>query len=434
MDFGTLPPEITSAQMYSGPGSGPMLAAATAWKTLAAELLESAAAYRSAISGLAESWQGPSSAAMAAATAPYVTWIASTAAQAKDAADRLAAAASAYETAFAATVPPSMIAANRGQLASLMATNVFGQNTTAIAATEAQYGQMWLQNAATMYGYAGSAAAAARTTPFTAPPQTTDPAAPTAQSAASRAGVLGLITQTLDDLATGGAQFNAPVAEVDTALGGLVGSSSASALYEDMFATVAGVSKLGGISNVAMGAPNMGMAQFKTFFKPMISTVEIPMSSLGAALHAAPAATTASTVAAGTGQGSLVGRLSVPPTWASATPTIRLTATALPDPGLAAAPGAEISRSLLPAMALGSLAGSALGGAGPRVFNATGARGRTTAATLSKAPVKLDQVVAQLQQQPDSVQHWNVDEAGFDDLVAELAKKPGVHAVHMSGK
>ena len=78
-----------------------------------------------------------------------------------------------------------MIAANRTQLASLTATNVFGQNTPAIAANEAQYGEMWAQDAAAMYGYAAnSAATTAKVTPFTAAPQTTNPAGLAAQGAA----------------------------------------------------------------------------------------------------------------------------------------------------------------------------------------------------------------------------------------------------------
>ncbi len=31
LDFAMLPPEINSARMYAGAGSGPMLAAASAW-------------------------------------------------------------------------------------------------------------------------------------------------------------------------------------------------------------------------------------------------------------------------------------------------------------------------------------------------------------------------------------------------------------------
>ena len=72
---------------------------------------------------------------MAAAAAPYAGWMQATAGHAAQAAAAAAAAVGAYETAFAATVPPAVVTANRGQLASLVSTNVFGQNTAAIAAT-----------------------------------------------------------------------------------------------------------------------------------------------------------------------------------------------------------------------------------------------------------------------------------------------------------
>ncbi len=64
-------------------------------------------------------------------------------------------------------MPPTEVAANRSQLASLVATNTFGQNTPAIAATEIQYAEMWAQDALAMEGYTGSAAAASSVTPFT---------------------------------------------------------------------------------------------------------------------------------------------------------------------------------------------------------------------------------------------------------------------------
>ncbi len=82
------------------------------------------------------------------------------------------------------TVPPPVVADNRAQLAALIATNLLGQNTPAIAATEALYGEMWAQDTAAMYGYAGSSAAASTLTPFTAPPRTASPAGTAGQTAA----------------------------------------------------------------------------------------------------------------------------------------------------------------------------------------------------------------------------------------------------------
>ena len=161
MDYGALPPEINSARMYSGPGSPPMLAAAAAWDGLAAELSSTASLYQSVIDRLAgDGWLGPASASMAAAVTPYMTWVSLTGVQAEHAGAQASAAAAAYEAAFAATVPPAAVAANRVQLATLVATNFLGQNTPAIAATEAHYGEMWAQDAAAMYAYAASSAAA----------------------------------------------------------------------------------------------------------------------------------------------------------------------------------------------------------------------------------------------------------------------------------
>ena len=97
---------------------------------------------------------------MAAAVAPYTTWMSMTGAKAEQAASQAAAAAGAFEAAFAMTVPPPEVAANRTQLATLIATNFLGLNTPAIAANEAQYGEMWAQDAAAMYGYAASSAGA----------------------------------------------------------------------------------------------------------------------------------------------------------------------------------------------------------------------------------------------------------------------------------
>ena len=184
LDFAALPPEINSGLMYTGPGSGPMLAASMAWDALADNLYLTAISYGSVISDLTSSWLGPSSGSMAAAAAPYVSWISATAAQAEQAAAQAKAAVAAYEAAFAMTVPPAVIAANRALLMMLVATNFFGQNTPAIMATEALYVEMWAQDAMAMYGYAGASSAASTLAPFTTPAQTTDPGGLTALAAA----------------------------------------------------------------------------------------------------------------------------------------------------------------------------------------------------------------------------------------------------------
>jgi PPE-repeat protein len=139
MDFGLLPPEVNSGRMYAGPGAAPMLAAAAGWDAVSAQLESTASGYSSEVSGLAGRWFGPSSMRMAAAAAPYAAWLQATGAQAAQTAAQGYAAAAAYEAAFAMTVPPPVIAANRALLMALIATNFFGQNTPAIAATEAHY-------------------------------------------------------------------------------------------------------------------------------------------------------------------------------------------------------------------------------------------------------------------------------------------------------
>ena len=186
IDFGAIPPEVTSTRMFTGAGSGSLMTAAAAWNQVAAELNSAARGYQQTITTLSsDDWQGAASAAMADAAAPYLGWITNTAAEAEQAASQARAAASAYDAALASTVPPPMIAANRAELTQLVSSNVFGQYTAAIAQLEAQYAEMWAQDASTMYNYAGQSAAATKVQPFAAAPQITSPTAQAAQSAAT---------------------------------------------------------------------------------------------------------------------------------------------------------------------------------------------------------------------------------------------------------
>ncbi|OBK25881.1 PPE family protein [Mycobacterium asiaticum] len=185
LDFGALPPEINSGRIYSGPGPGPMLSAASAWDGVASEMDAAATGYTVVVNELTNApWVGPASQSMLSAVLPYVSWLSAAATQAEQTAIQARAAAAAYETVFAMTVPPPVIAANRVLLGTLIATNILGQNTPAIAATEASYLEMWAQDAAAMYGYAASSATATELHRFVSPPNSTTPDALPQQAAA----------------------------------------------------------------------------------------------------------------------------------------------------------------------------------------------------------------------------------------------------------
>ena len=359
MDFGTLPPEINSARMYSGPGSGPLLAAATGWQGLAAELDSAAASYGAVISRMtALSWHGPASASMAAAAARYVAWINTTAAQAEQTANQARAAAAAYEAAFAATVPPPVVAANRSRLSSLIATNILGQNTPAIAATEAQYAEMWAQDAAAMYGYAGSSAAAATLSPFTPPQQTTSPAGLAAQgavvaqttSAGTATNIQAALTQITSALPTALQGLASPLSSTSVttdattllnlvAPGLSVGTSSAwvgsSALFD--------ASQLVTLSSSGGAAAGLGAAPAAAAAAPFAGGLGSAIfTSSSAGLAHFGGAGMGPAVSAGTGRAVLAGSLSVPQTWTEATPMASTDrAVALVGTDLGAAPSAS---------------------------------------------------------------------------------------------
>jgi PPE-repeat protein len=388
MDFGLLPPEINSGRMYTGAGSGPMIAVAAAWDGLAAELHSTAASYSSVISGLTAGWRGPSSATMMAAAAPYTAWLSATAAQAEQTATQARAAAAAYETAFAATVPPPVIAANRSLLMSLIATNILGQNTPAIAATEAHYAEMWAQDAAAMYGYAGSSATASSLTPFRPPPQTTNPAGTAGQAAAvgqatgtqqtltQATSLTSGIPQTLQSLATP-VSSAAPAAAADPPSPASSLSSLASVLvgpYNPLriYSPGGAFYDLGVQSFLApFNGQNVQIA-----YEGALSKAASAASGVGPGIPAVGSASGA--VSTGMGHAGLVGNLSVPRGWASAAPAIRPIAAVLPQTSLNAVPAvvaADGQGSLFSNMALSGLAGRAMVGTGGTVARSVGGAG-----------------------------------------------------------
>lgn len=304
-DFGALPPEINSGRIYAGPGSGPMLAAATAWDGIAAELSAAAAGYASVITELTSApWLGPASEAMLGAAAPYVAWLSATAALAEQAGAQGRVAAVAYETAFVMTVPPSVIAANRTLLLVLTATNFFGQNTPAIAATEVEYAEMWAQDAAAMYGYAASSATALELNPFTAPPETTGAAAssislpPPAAAVEATLTLLGFSFHPSPPVLP--PWFVGPNGLIATIFG------NSSNLWNSV--TNYPYFSLGAVNSVV--AWGGGLLPGAPAPNPALGGALTPPGAIGA--WGAP-------VSAGWGQANTVGKLSVPPTWAATT-------------------------------------------------------------------------------------------------------------------
>jgi PPE-repeat protein len=382
IDFALLPPEINSARMYSGPGSAPMLTAGAAWSQLAAEMRSAAASYSSIISGLTSgNWLGPSSASMAAAAAPHAAWMNTTAAQAEQTAAQAQAAVTAYEQAFGMTVAPAAIATNRTQLVSLLENNVLGQNAAAIAATEAEYGEMWAQDAAAMYGYAGSSSAASQLTPFTQPAQTTSAtglagqAAAVAQATGTSAGTSGAsagastaggLSSWLGDVTAPGSNTATTglaglLNDLDGANGSLLGSflnNATVANFSNAFTTSGLLNPTAMIDTVTCFSylfPSMAGGALPSDVSGLAAGLGSGMAKLGSAgLPGLGAA-----VSAGMGQAAPLGILSVPQGWAASAPALGQIASSLPGasaltPALGAtplvAPGGPVG---MPGMPLG---------------------------------------------------------------------------------
>jgi PPE-repeat protein len=325
-------------------------------------------------------WRGPAASSMAAAAAQYVTWVTSLAAQAEQTAGQAKAAAAAFEAAFAMTVPPAVVAANRAQLATLVATNVLGQNNPAIAVTDALYGEMWSQDAAAMYGYAGSSAAAATVSPFSAPPQTTSPTAAASQG--------GAVAQATASSAGSGAQstLTQVVSTVPNALQSLaspVQSATPTSLQPGDITNL--LSNLASSSFTPMSVAGITQVGADLSVIRALSATAIPgaasgvagegVAAMGAVGPAAAASLGSAPVSAEVGRATLVAKMSVPQSWTTAAPVANPAAGSLPAAaeGWAIPPGAGMAEMAplagapgMPGVPGGGMANRGYGFAAPR--------------------------------------------------------------------
>lgn len=274
MHFATLPPELNSARMHSGPGALRFTYAAEAWDALAGRLRAMAEAY-APLAAL------PSAAAMA-------SWLTAIAGQAEEAAAGAVAAGEAYETAVAATVAPAVIEANRAHRTHLATTDPLGRAASTIADLDAQYDRMWLRNAEALYGYAGATARATALTPFSPPP------------GAWRAGASdGWQLAAAPDVISTGRQVMPAISE---ALAGLA-CSPLKAFTTSLSPVTSSLSRLSSLS----APPNLAIGHLNALNKNAALRVLFPTPD-----RDVPA------VAAARGHAASVGALSVPPAWTRA--------------------------------------------------------------------------------------------------------------------
>lgn len=373
IDFAMAAPEVISTAIYSGPGAIPMMAAATAYANLAAEVSTTATQWESIVSFLTtEMWTGGGSAAAAAAAQPIIDWLNQTAAALEQASAQATASAAAYETVFASVVPPSVVYANIAETNALIAANVaaLGTLTPQINALEAEYAAFAVTDQTAVGVYQAAATAAAVLTPVTPLASTTDPAAAfTAGPLSALSDVSnGPIATTASQLLSGPSfQSTSFLQSID----GLLGTPS----FEDAFNGAVNTTAWF-IGNTIPTAVSLGHT---------LAGAAVPVAAVGDVTAADGAGVIEGTVvravtpAAGMGfggamtgslgQATTVGSLSVPATWESAAPaTASLASSTAPvegsgwtapveEPAMMGAPG-------MPGMVAG--AKGAGGFAGPR--------------------------------------------------------------------
>ncbi|BBN46929.1 hypothetical protein JPH1_14040 [Mycobacterium avium subsp. hominissuis] len=264
-----------------------------------------------------------------------------------------------------------MIAANRTLLATLVATNFLGVNSAAIAATEAQYAAMWVQDATMMATYQAASAAAGVLTPVTPLTSTTNPAtAAAADSTALAADSTGGTVQALAAPVSNAAALAAPTLPFTT--DGLLSS------IDNFLGTPAVFNAINGAVNTPAWFIMNAIPNAVTLGHTLGTVPGIPFSLADSVAPAAgagaitPGMTVGSVSGAGAsatlGEASAVGRLSVPAGWNAAAPASLASATApLEGSGWAAAAEAEGVTAMpgMPGMAAAAKGAGAYG-TGPR--------------------------------------------------------------------
>ncbi|SOX55686.1 PPE family protein [Mycobacterium ahvazicum] len=376
MDFAALPPEITSTLVWSGPGSAPLMAAATAYANLAAEVSTTATSWESIISLLTtEAWTGGGSAAAATAAQPIVTYLTDTATALEQASSAAASSAAAFEAAHAGVVNPALVFTNRAEFTAALAGLPF--TLPQVTELEMEYSEMWVQDATAMSAYqAASDAAAGMLQPVTPLASTTDPAAGAAANAANDAAVTANDVQPLAaqafDLSSLSDALQIPFTSNNLlqSIDGFLGTPSVLNAINGAVNTAAWFSMITIPTAVSLGHVLAGAAV------PAAAVSDVVPAGAGGIIEGSvvssvtPASGLGSAATASLGGAQTVSRLSVPASWAAnAAPQTELAAATAPIEGSGWTAATEEASVMgapgMPGMVAGAKGAGAFG-SGPR--------------------------------------------------------------------
>lgn len=360
MNWAAIPPEVISAEIYIGAGSGPLHAAAAALTGLAADLGSTAAGWESELATLTglSAWQGAGASAATASAQTYVEWLTTTQAAVEQAAAQAAASAAAFDAVHAAVATPAAIAANRAAYAAALAAMPFSAAT--VAALEAEYDAMWAQDVAAMSVYQAASGAAGVLPPLVPVAGTINPAADTSAGPAVAASSVGSglslsggsLIDSIDGFLGTPAVFNTLNGEINT---------SAWFVMNGIPTAVSLGHTLGAVPSVAVGDVVPAGAGAVTE-GAMVSSVTPGLGTSGLAGAAASASV---------GEASTIGRLSVPANWsAAAAPAKSVASAAAPLEGSGWTVPSEVPEPATAMPGMPGMAAAAKGagayGTGPR--------------------------------------------------------------------
>lgn len=244
-----IPPEINAFRLtMMGAGPTAHVPVVVAYADAAATHLEQAAQQAVTTAATAPSFVGFGGASMVSAATPMSAWMGAAGAHASAAAATVQGAMAGYSAAVVSTIPHPVVVQNRLREAALVASNILGQNTPAIAEAEAEYGEFWTQNASAMMGYLATTTAAVEALSMPMAPLTdmTDPV-----GAAS--GLGGLVSE---GIGSGVQALGAGVSAGGQGISSAVGSSMGAAVSSGMAGAQSagsGVQALGASSGTGQG-------------------------------------------------------------------------------------------------------------------------------------------------------------------------------------